>query len=86
MNRFKHVLGCCISPSQFAFVPSRQILDNVLIAYEYIHFLNHKRSGRDGYMAVKRICLKLMIGKNGSTWLDGSLPSVDKMDHELHFF
>ena len=52
-NRFKEVLNACICQSQSAFVPGRQILVNVSIAHECNHFLKNKRSGRDGYMAIK---------------------------------
>ncbi|XP_027086455.2 uncharacterized protein [Coffea arabica] len=41
------------APGPDAFVPGRQILDNVLVAHESIHFLNNKRTGKDGYMAIK---------------------------------
>ncbi|XP_071923058.1 uncharacterized protein [Coffea arabica] len=52
-NRLKKVLGHCINPSQSAFVPGRQILDNAIIAHEVLHFLKNKRGGRVGFMALK---------------------------------
>lgn len=32
---------------------SRLITDNALVAFETMHYLNHKRSGRQGEMALK---------------------------------
>ena len=52
-NKFKSVLNCCISYSQSTFVPGRQILDNLMIAHECVHFLKNKRTGKEGYMAIK---------------------------------
>nr|XP_027060887.1 uncharacterized protein LOC113687483 [Coffea arabica] len=52
-NRLKGVLHHCISPSQSAFIPGRQILDNVVVAHEILHFLKNRRKGRVAFMALK---------------------------------
>ena len=52
-NRLKPVLEHCISKNQSAFIPNRQILDNIIISHECLHFLKNKRQGKDGYTAIK---------------------------------
>jgi hypothetical protein len=51
-NRFKVLLHHFISPLQSAFVPTRNIQDNTILAHELLHTMKAKR-GRGGLMAIK---------------------------------
>jgi hypothetical protein len=50
-NRPKPLLSKFISPFQTAFVPSRHIQDNSILAHEMLHTLNFKRD-QGGFLAV----------------------------------
>lgn len=52
-NRLKVLLPCLISKSHSAFVTKRQIIDNILVAYEVINFLKMKSKGNQGFMSLK---------------------------------
>ena len=52
-NKLKPLLSAIISENQSVFVPSRLITNNVLIAFEIMHYLKKKKDGKEGYMAVK---------------------------------
>ena len=52
-NRLKAILPYIISENQSAFTADRLIIDNVLVAYEIMHFLKHKKCGNDSFMAAK---------------------------------
>ena len=52
-NRLKTLLPTIISKSQSAFIPGRLITDNILVAFETLHHMQHQRTGRMGSMAMK---------------------------------
>ena len=52
-NRLKVFLPLIIIENQSAFTADKLITNNVLIAYELMHYLKHKREGKDYFMATK---------------------------------
>ena len=52
-NHLKTILPYIISKNQSIFTADRLITDNVLVAYEIMHFLKHKQGGNDSFMAAK---------------------------------
>lgn len=52
-NRFKAILPSIISENQSAFIPDHLITDNVLVAFEFMHYLNHKIDRNENYMSIK---------------------------------
>ncbi|KAA3478601.1 reverse transcriptase [Gossypium australe] len=53
VSRMSDILGVCINEAQGAFIPGRLTSDNVLIAYEVLHSLKMKKSGKKGNFALK---------------------------------
>jgi hypothetical protein len=53
VNRLKTLLPTIISESQSAFIPRRLITNNILVAFETLHHMQHQRTGRMGSMAIK---------------------------------
>ena len=52
-NRLKKFLANAIPDSQSAFLSDRLILDNILVAFETLHYLKRKTQGKMGYMVLK---------------------------------
>lgn len=52
-NRMKRVIDYIISDSQSAFIPGRLITDNILVAFEIMHYMKRKDKGKDSWMALK---------------------------------
>ena len=57
-NCLKRFLPSIISENQSAFMSDRLIMDNVLVVFETMHYLNQKRSGR-----IREMALKLDVSK-----------------------
>uniref|UniRef100_A0A803Q5P9 Reverse transcriptase domain-containing protein n=1 Tax=Cannabis sativa TaxID=3483 RepID=A0A803Q5P9_CANSA len=52
-NRLKSVLGDLISPFQGAFLSERIIFNNIFIAQEVVHAINHRKHGKFGWVGLK---------------------------------
>ena len=52
-NRLKKILPLIISESQSAFQADKAISDNILVAFETLHHMQTKKTGKHGYMAMK---------------------------------
>lgn len=52
-NRLKEVIDLIISENQSAFIPGRLKSDNIMIAYEVMHYMKRKNSGKQAWMALK---------------------------------
>lgn len=95
-NRMKKVLYSIISQSQAAFVPGRQISDNVVIGFECIHAINSRSKGKNGLVAMKldmskaydRVewsFLRNMMSKMGfsNSWLDKVMRCVESVEFSV---
>ena len=52
-NCLKNFLPQIIIENQSAFLSERLITDNVLVAFKLMHYLEHKKKGKENFMVVK---------------------------------
>ena len=52
-NRLKRVLDAVIDESQSTFVQGRLIIDNVIVAFETMHYIDQRKKGKEALMAEK---------------------------------
>lgn len=47
------VIDSLILDAQSTFVPSRLITDNIIVAFEVMHYMNRKTQGKESWIALK---------------------------------
>lgn len=52
-NRLKRLIDSIISETQSAFIPDRLITDNIMVAFEVMHYMKRKQKGKDNWMTLK---------------------------------
>ena len=52
-NHLKPLLNSIVSKTQSAFIADRLITDNILIAFESLHYMKTSSSGKEGFMTLK---------------------------------
>ena len=52
-NRLKFIMSSIIFENQSAFTSEHLITDNVLVAFEFMHYLKHKNMGKENFMSIK---------------------------------
>ncbi|KAA3480211.1 reverse transcriptase [Gossypium australe] len=83
VNRLQSMIHYCIDETQNAFVLGRIIPNNILVAYEILHFLKHKRVGRMSKTGHEQsIRQSRVVVPKANARVDGFLRSMDPKSDE----
>ncbi|XP_074270950.1 uncharacterized protein LOC141594862 [Silene latifolia] len=82
-NRIKGIMDDLVGPFQSAFVPNRSIADNIVIAQEILHVINHRNYGKEGLMTVKANMSKA-YGTLNWNFIRGVLSSLNLSGSMVH--
>lgn len=52
-NRLRPILSQIIDEVQSAFVPGRQITDNIIVGFETLHWMRNRKKGKTGWASLK---------------------------------
>lgn len=52
-NRLKEVIDSIISDTQSVFIPNRLITGNIMVAFEFMHYIKRKQKGKESWMVQK---------------------------------
>uniref|UniRef100_A0A803QG04 Reverse transcriptase n=1 Tax=Cannabis sativa TaxID=3483 RepID=A0A803QG04_CANSA len=73
-NRIKPIMENIISPTQSAFLADRLIFDNILIAQEMVHAINHRKTGLAAALRIQE-----QFGNFGGISIARSAPAVSHL-------
>lgn len=79
-NRLKKVLDSIIAQNQSAFVPGRQITDNVIVGFKCLHSLNNRRRGKTGHVVIK---LDMSKAYNRVEWIQKIMDCISTVTYSI---
>lgn len=84
-NRLKKVIDSLISEAQSAFIPGRLIMDNIMIAFEIMHYMKRKTQGKEGWMVLK-LDMSKAYDRVEWSYMEAILLRMGFDSHVVHLF